>query len=158
MPRRTVLAGTSVARLLVRVHREDNSTSFFDNLGEHPITSSQWSLYQIAFPVDADSRDIEFGIQLYGEGAAWIDSVSVTSPVMEIGKAIRVGRSNLERMWSGATGQAKPKRTIQSVEVLTPDIAVMRVLAEFADPSERFDETFLLAREGGEWRSASIRP
>jgi uncharacterized protein (TIGR02246 family) len=78
--------------------------------------------------------------ELYSEDAEYISAY---------GPRVK-GRSNLEQMWSGVTGQ--PKRTIHSINVLTPDMAEMRVLAEFADPSEQLEETFLLVREDGEWK------
>lgn len=65
---RADLIGTTVARLLVRIHREDGSSSYFDNMGMHPITSGPWRSYEIDAPIIADARDIEFGIQLmYGQ-------------------------------------------------------------------------------------------
>jgi len=71
------VSGASVARLLVRIHREDGSTSFRDDMGSHPITAGPWSTYEIDAPITADARDIEFGMQLFGEGSAWIDSISL---------------------------------------------------------------------------------
>jgi hypothetical protein len=67
----------SAARLLVRVHRTDCSTSFRDDMGNHPITASTWSSYEIQAPIAMDARDIEFGIQLIGQGQAWIDNISM---------------------------------------------------------------------------------
>jgi hypothetical protein len=68
----------SVARLLVRVHRTDCSTSFRGDMGDHPITAGTWSTYEIRAPIALDARDVEFGMQLVGPGAAWIDGVSMT--------------------------------------------------------------------------------
>jgi hypothetical protein len=68
----------SVARLLVRVHRNDCTTSFRDDMGNHPITAGTWSPYEIQAPIAPDARDIEFGMQLIGRGAAWIDNISMT--------------------------------------------------------------------------------
>jgi hypothetical protein len=73
----TFRAGVRVARLLVRVHRTDCSTSFRDDMGSHPITAGAWATYEIQAPIDPDARDIEFGMQLIGRGAAWIDNVSM---------------------------------------------------------------------------------
>lgn len=79
----------SVARLLVRVHRIDGGTSFRDDMGDHPITSRAWTFYEIHAPISLDARDIEFGMQLVGQGAAWIDNISMdfgsasASPVEE---------------------------------------------------------------------------
>ena len=68
----------SVARLLVRIHQMDGSTSFRDDMGNTPITSGAWSFYQIVAPIVSNARDIEFGMQLVGPGAAWIDNISMT--------------------------------------------------------------------------------
>jgi hypothetical protein len=68
----------SAARLLVRIHRSDCGTSFRDDMGNHPITGSAWSPYEIQAPIALDARDIEFGMQLIGQGTAWIDNISMT--------------------------------------------------------------------------------
>jgi len=74
---RTDGAPGSVARLLVRVHRNDCSTSFRDDMGNHPISATKWSYYEIPAPIALDARDIEFGMQVVGPGQAWIDSISM---------------------------------------------------------------------------------
>jgi uncharacterized protein (TIGR02246 family) len=66
------------ARIMVRVHGDDNSTEFFDFLGEFPITSKAWHSYEIQGPIADDARDMEFGLQLDGRGTAWIDNISIT--------------------------------------------------------------------------------
>jgi hypothetical protein len=53
-------------------------TSFRDDMGNHPITVNAWSPYEIQAPIAPDARDIEFGMQLIGQGAAWIDNISMT--------------------------------------------------------------------------------
>jgi hypothetical protein len=68
----------SVARLLVRVHRSDFTTNFRDDMGNHPITAESWSPYEIHAPIAQDAREFEFGLQLIGRGAAWIDNISMT--------------------------------------------------------------------------------
>jgi hypothetical protein len=75
---RVDVASGSVARLLVRVHRTDCGTSFRDDMGDHPITASGWSSYQLQAPIGPDARDIEFGMQLVGNGTAWIDNITMT--------------------------------------------------------------------------------
>jgi hypothetical protein len=67
----------SVARLLVRVHRKDCSTTFRDDLGNHPVVSAVWGSYEIRAPIAADAYHIEFGMQLVGTGAVWIDQISM---------------------------------------------------------------------------------
>jgi hypothetical protein len=73
----------SVARLLVRVHRKDCSTTFRDDMGDHPITSSDWAPYEIRAPIAGDAYHVEFGMQLIGRGAAWLDQVSIDQVSME---------------------------------------------------------------------------
>jgi hypothetical protein len=75
---RVAISSGSVARLLVRVHRADCSTSFRDDMGNHAITDGRWAVYEIQAPIAFDARDIEFGVQLIGRGAAWIDNISMT--------------------------------------------------------------------------------
>jgi hypothetical protein len=75
---RADVAQGNMARLLVRVHRTDCATSFRDDMGNHPITGSAWAPYEIQAPIALDARDIEFGMQLMGQGAAWINNISMT--------------------------------------------------------------------------------
>jgi hypothetical protein len=70
-------ARKSVARLLVRIHRKDCTTSFRDDMGDHPIVSGDWAVYEIHAPIAMDAYHMEFGIQLFGQGAAWIDQISM---------------------------------------------------------------------------------
>jgi hypothetical protein len=66
-----------VARLLVRVHRKDCSTAFRDDMGDHPVVSGEWAAYEIHAPIAMDAYHIEFGVQLVGTGAVWIDQSSM---------------------------------------------------------------------------------
>ena len=67
----------SEARLFVRIHREDGRTSFFDDMGRFPVRSSAWHFYEIPAPIGRDASDVEFGMQLTGQGEAWIDHITV---------------------------------------------------------------------------------
>jgi uncharacterized protein (TIGR02246 family) len=71
------MTGNGSARLLVRIHRNDGSTSFRDDMGDHPIAAGPWAFYEIDAPLPADARDIEFGMQLHDEGSATIDNISL---------------------------------------------------------------------------------
>jgi hypothetical protein len=66
-----------VARLLVRHHRSDCSTTFRDDMGNRPIMSGDWASYEIHAPVAVDAYHMEVGMQLIGQGAAWIDQISM---------------------------------------------------------------------------------
>lgn len=79
---RAEVSAPSKAFILVRVHtgaarapsRDPMTTTFFEHV---PITSQRWGTYEIKGVVDADAHDIELGLQLRGEGDAWMDSASL---------------------------------------------------------------------------------
>jgi hypothetical protein len=72
------VTGNGYARILVRIHRVDGTTSFRDDMGDHPIRSASWAFYEIEAPVPLDARDIELGMQDFEQGIASIDRISVT--------------------------------------------------------------------------------
>jgi hypothetical protein len=186
---RADVAGTSVARLLVRIHREDGSTSFRDDMGSHPITSGPWALYEIGAPIPSDARDIEFGMQLFGEGSASIDNISLVfgNPQDKAdGESIRAlirkfadlrnvhdgpsvaalysengewsgpygkgavrGRQALSTLWGSVSGYVG--RTIESVDFLGGDVAMIRATTQYADPIGRHHESFIVVKENGVW-------
>jgi hypothetical protein len=74
--RAKVPSGSEV-RLFVRIHRANGSTSFFDDMGQFPVRSSAWYIYDIPAPIGRDAHDVEFGMTLIGQGEAWLDHVSV---------------------------------------------------------------------------------
>ena len=101
---RAEVESPSIVYMLVRVHtdvsrapsRDPITTTFFQHV---PITSEKWANYQIKGVVDADAHDIELGVQIRGQGKAWIDDASLQfsknpkyPPVQDAGplKAMRV--------------------------------------------------------------------
>jgi hypothetical protein len=72
------VSGSGYARLLLRIHRLDGSTSFRDDMGEHPVTSGNWAFYELEAPVPLDARDIELGMQDFDQATASIDQISVS--------------------------------------------------------------------------------
>jgi uncharacterized protein (TIGR02246 family) len=76
---RAQVTGASVVRLQVHTHHPDGTTSGRDAMGNHPITSPSWTYYEIEAPIASDARDIMFGVQVIGEGSAWIDNISLAS-------------------------------------------------------------------------------
>src|SRR6516165_6941262 len=75
---RAKVAGPDGARLLVRIHQSDGSTCFFDNMAARPITSGQWTFYEITGTVCPDAINLELGMQLWGDGSAWMDDASLS--------------------------------------------------------------------------------
>lgn len=64
------------AQLWFRVDRNEQQVGFFDNMGDRPITSSEWKYYEIVADIDQDAKVINIGMILLGKGKAWLDSVS----------------------------------------------------------------------------------
>ena len=66
----------SRAQMWMRVDRPQHARPhFFDNMGDRPITSREWSRYEITGMVDADADDINIGLMVFGEATAWLDDV-----------------------------------------------------------------------------------
>lgn len=70
-------ASKSVARLIVHFHKKNCSSAYRDDMGDHPITSGDWAPYEIRAPIPQDAYQLEFGVQLIGPGAVWIDQISL---------------------------------------------------------------------------------
>ena len=81
IPRGKVKKGEVHKAVIVRtrrdIHRADGSTAFFDDMGQFPVRSSAWHIYEIPAPIGRDAHDVEFGMTLIGQGEAWIDHVSI---------------------------------------------------------------------------------
>jgi hypothetical protein len=41
------------------------------------VVSAVWGSYEILAPIATDAYHIEFGVQLVGAGAVWIDQISM---------------------------------------------------------------------------------
>jgi hypothetical protein len=54
-------------------------------MGNHPVMSGVWGAYEIGAPIATDAHHIEFGVQLVGSGAVWIDRISMEfEPALQI--------------------------------------------------------------------------
>ena len=51
--------------------------AFFDNMGERPIKAAEWALYTIEGYVSQDATTMILGLQVAGDGDAFIDSVMI---------------------------------------------------------------------------------
>jgi hypothetical protein len=79
---RAEVAPPSIVYVMVRVHTPGNragsdepmASTFYEQV---PVTSEKWAKYEIRGEVDPDAHNIELGLLIRGEGAAWIDSVSL---------------------------------------------------------------------------------
>ena len=90
----------------------------------------------------ADARNAHDGhavAALYSEEGEWISAN---------GYFVH-GRPALVGLWNGVTGQVQ--RTIQSIDFAGPNIAVVRVGTQYAEPIGRHSETFILIKVRGSW-------
>jgi erythromycin esterase len=53
---------------------------FYESAGNRPITASEWRQYEIATDVPKAADVISFGFAFVGDGAAWLDGVSLETP------------------------------------------------------------------------------
>lgn len=89
---RTKLSGNgNQAQLWLRVDRPNRQMGFFDNMANRPITSPEWSDYEIEGDVAEDAENIMFGAMLFGQGTAWMDNFQFFS------------RSSADQEWQPVT-------------------------------------------------------
>ena len=72
------------AQLWMRVDRTGDKPGFFDNMGDRPVTASEWREYEIIGDVEEDAEVLNLGMILLGTGKAWLDAVSVE----DLGKVV----------------------------------------------------------------------
>ncbi len=66
------------AQLWLRVMRPDAQLGFYDDMGDRPISSTEWQRYEIAGEVAADAQSIQIGVLSFGTPRVWIDGVQLT--------------------------------------------------------------------------------
>jgi uncharacterized protein (TIGR02246 family) len=92
-----------------------------------------------AFANARNAQDGEAASRLYSEDGEWISAKGYVAR----------GRSELTRTWGGVTGQVE--RTVQSVDFPGSNIAVVRVITQYAEPIGRHHEVFIFAKDDGKW-------
>jgi hypothetical protein len=65
------------AQLFLRVDRPGRVLGFYDTMGDRPITSAEWSSYEIVGEVAADAAAVSLGLRSFGKARVWVDGVSV---------------------------------------------------------------------------------
>lgn len=71
--------GEAAAGQLQMWLREDcaeQKMGFFDNMGERPVTSSDWSTVEIVGDISEKAERLNYGFMVFGGASAWIDDVS----------------------------------------------------------------------------------
>ena len=75
--RAEVSGAGNTAGLWLRVDRENRQRGFFDNMGDRPITTSGWAIYEIRGPIADDAEQLVLGALLIGKGKVWLDSFTL---------------------------------------------------------------------------------
>ena len=92
----------------------------------------------------ADARNAHDGgavAALYAEDGEWISEA----------QDLHVkGRAELASMWGKLTGEVE--RSIQTIDLPGPNIAVVRVDTQYGEPTGLHHEAFILSKYRGEWR------
>ena len=76
---RVDVSGTgNQGQLWLRIDRANQQPGgFFDNMGDRPILAADWARYGIEGEVIDDAVSIYFGCLLSGQGAVWVDDMSL---------------------------------------------------------------------------------
>lgn len=61
-----------------RVHLFARAGTAYDGMHDRPITTSDWTTYDLELTVPARATTLQFGLVVVGDGAAWLDDVSLT--------------------------------------------------------------------------------
>lgn len=61
-----------------RVHLFARAGASYDGMHDRPITTSDWTTYDLFVDVGATATNLSFGLVVVGDGAAWLDEVSLT--------------------------------------------------------------------------------
>lgn len=112
----------SGAGLWLRVDREGGARGFFDNMGDRPIRSPVWTIYEVTGPVAEDANRITAGFLLQGAGSAWIDAAS-----LEVVPDVAVGESSTVRPSTEALG---------NLEAFAKLYGYVRWFSAASDPSD----------------------
>lgn len=76
--RADVTGNGNQAQLWLRIDGPEGQQRFLDNMGDRPITASDWDVYQITGPVAEDAERVVFGGFLLGSGMAYFDDFQLS--------------------------------------------------------------------------------
>jgi C-terminal processing protease CtpA/Prc len=61
--------------LWARVDNSDNTMGFFNNMNAYPISSTEWTTYEVIGNIDKKASDLVIGGYLYGKGTFYLDDM-----------------------------------------------------------------------------------
>ena len=80
----------------LRVDRESEEKGLFDNMGNRPITGSEWAEYELSGTVDDDAELITFGVMMMGKGSGLIDDARLEVKDGDDWSEIEIRNANFE--------------------------------------------------------------
>jgi hypothetical protein len=88
------------AQLWLRVDLPGGQMGFFDNMGDRPISSSEWGRHEITGAIDAGAQSLNIGIMSLGKGRAWLDDVSLEIVPRASEAETSAAREAIERLYA----------------------------------------------------------
>jgi erythromycin esterase len=124
---RTDRAPTDHARMWLRVDLPNQQMGFFDDMGDRPISSSQWMSYEITGEVAPDAESINIGVMAYGQSAVWIDGLSFEiMPGATSGSEAAAARAAIQKLYA-RIDSAYAQRDLDAVASMALGNAQIRI-------------------------------
>jgi erythromycin esterase-like protein len=126
---------------------------FYDNMGDRPVTSSEWRQYEITGDVAPDSRLIGIGVMSFGKPRVWVDDVSfevVSTPAAATAEA----RRDFEELYAQVDAAYTGGDTAAIAALATPD-AQIRIGSTRLALSAALAEIRAGIQSGSQYRSKS---
>ncbi|MEM6686919.1 MAG: DUF664 domain-containing protein [Bacteroidota bacterium] len=91
------------AGIWARVDSKDNTTDFFDNMGDRPVVSSDWDTYEINGYINQNSASLNFGGLCLYNGAFYFDDIKLYIEDKNTGKLepVKLENHDFEIEFSG---------------------------------------------------------
>ena len=126
-----------------------------DVLGILILLASVTSAQPVASPEEAAVRAVVnrfAAARNVNDGNAAAETYSEDGEYIGAGEHPRItrGRPALGQLWGGVGGQIS--RVIKSVEILAPNVAIVRVDADFPDYKTVLLETYVVIKEDSDWK------
>ncbi len=87
-----------------RVDRESEKRGLFDDMGDRPITKTEWAEYELSGTVDDDAELITFGVMMIGKGSGLVDDAKLEFKDGEEWTEIEIKNANFEEGASAPSG------------------------------------------------------
>ncbi len=127
--RAKMVKGSGTGHFWARVDKTDNSMGFFNNMDDSPITTTQWTDFEITGRVDADAKRLVVGGFLQGDGEFWLDNLTLTIKDGGAGKTIYA--NNFNNYKTGVTDTGMLTNYPKSLYVLS-------IVADAREPGEKW--------------------